>query len=155
MNFTCKTVVTTLGRGHSCSQTECTGPLAAGTYSVGPTGDFATLDSVTSTLNVCGIAGAVTFEFQSGSFSTSTYMGEISGSSSTNTITFKGSTSANDTIIAGTDAAFVLEGAKYMNFEDLFIYTPNNSGFRLNGASDITISGNTIMGQLRHPRQAL
>ena len=126
-------------------QTECTGPLAAGTYSVGPTGDFATLDSVTSTLNVCGIAGAVTFEFQSGSFSTSTYMGEISGSSSTNTITFKGSTSTNDTIIAGTDAAFVLEGAKYMNFEDLFIYTPNNSGFRLNGASDITISGNTIM----------
>ena len=126
-------------------QTECTGPLAAGTYSVGPTGDFATLDSVTSTLNVCGIAGAVTFEFQSGSFSTSTYMGEINGSSSTNTITFKGSASANDTIIAGTDAAFVLEGAKYMNFEDLFIYTPNNSGFRLNGSSDISITGNTIM----------
>ena len=25
-----------------------------------------------------------------------------------------------------------------MNFEDLFIYTPNNNGFRLNGASDIT-----------------
>ncbi len=126
-------------------QTECTGPLAAGTYSVGPTGDFATLDSVTSTLNVCGIGGAVTFEFQSGSFSTSSYLGEINGSSMTNTITFKGSTSASDTIIAGTDAAFVLEGAKYMSFEDLFIYTPNNSGFRLNGASDITISGNTIM----------
>ncbi|MAD31664.1 MAG: hypothetical protein CL854_05530, partial [Cryomorphaceae bacterium] len=126
-------------------QTECTGPLAAGTYSVGPTGDFATLDSVTSTLNVCGIGGAVTFEFQSGSFSTSSYLGEINGSSMTNTITFKGSTSANDTIIAGTDAAFVLEGAKYMNFEDLFIYTPNNSSFRLNGSSDISITGNTIM----------
>ncbi|MDA9192492.1 right-handed parallel beta-helix repeat-containing protein, partial [Schleiferiaceae bacterium] len=136
-------------------QTECTGPLAAGTYSVGPTGDFATLDSVTSTLNVCGIAGAVTFEFQSGSFSTSTYMGEINGSSSTNTITFKGSTSANDTIIAGTDAAFVLEGAKYMNFEDLFIYTPNNSGFRLNGASDITISGNTIMSNTTSTSSAI
>ena len=36
--------------------TECTGPLAAGTYTVGATGDFATLDSVMSTLNVCGIA---------------------------------------------------------------------------------------------------
>ena len=126
--------------------TECTGPLAAGTYSVGPTGDFATLDSVMSVLNVCGIGGAVTFEFQSGSFSTSSYVGEINGSSMTNTITFKGSTSTNDTIVAGTDAAFVLEGAKYMHFEDLFIYTPNNNGFRLNGASDITISGNTIMG---------
>ena len=127
-------------------QTECTGPLAAGTYSVGPTGDFATLDSVMSVLNVCGIGGAVTFEFQSGSFSTSSYVGEINGSSMTNTVTFKGSTSTNDTIVAGTDAAFVLEGAKYMHFEDLFIYTPNNNGFRLNGASDITISGNTIMG---------
>jgi len=125
--------------------TECTGPLAAGTYSVGPTGDFATLDSVMSVLNVCGIGGAVTFELQSGSFSTSSYVGEINGSSSSNTITFKGSTSVSDTITAGTDAAFVLEGAKYMNFEDLFIYTPNSKGFRLNGASDITISGNTIM----------
>ncbi|MDG1918882.1 MAG: right-handed parallel beta-helix repeat-containing protein, partial [Schleiferiaceae bacterium] len=125
--------------------TECTGPLAAGTYSVGPTGDFATLDSVMSVLNVCGIGGAVTFELQSGSFSTSSYVGEINGSSSSNTITFKGSTSVSDTITAGTDAAFVLEGAKYMHFEDLFIYTPNNNGFRLNGASDITISGNTIM----------
>src|SRR5210317_771511 len=126
--------------------TECTGPLAAGTYSVGPTGDFATLDSVMNVLNACGIGGAVTFEFQSGSFSSSSYLGEISGSSVTNTVTFKGSTSVNDTIVAGTDAAFVLEGAKHMNFEDLFIYTPNNNGIRLNGASDINISGNTIMG---------
>ncbi len=125
--------------------TECTGPLAAGTYSVGPTGDFATLDSVMSVLNVCGIGGAVTFEFQSGSFSTSSYVGEINGSSSSNTITFKGGATVSDTITAGTDAAFVLEGAKYMNFEDLFIYTPNSKGFRLNGASDIAISGNTIM----------
>ena len=126
--------------------TECTGPLAAGTYSVGPTGDFATLDSVMNVLNACGIGGAVTFEFQSGSFSSSSYLGEISGSSVTNTVTFKGSTSVNDTIIAGTDAAFVLEGAKYMNFEDLFIYTPNNNGIRLNGASDITVTGTTILG---------
>ena len=42
--------------------TECVGPLAAGTYSVGPTGDFTTMDSVLSVLNVCGIGGAVTFE---------------------------------------------------------------------------------------------
>ena len=126
--------------------TECTGPLAAGTYSVGPTGDFATLDSVMNVLNACGIGGAVTFEFQSGSFSSSSYLGEISGSSVTNTVTFKGSTSVNDTIVAGTDAAFVLEGAKYMNFEDLFIYTPNSNGIRLNGASDITVTGTTILG---------
>jgi parallel beta-helix repeat protein len=126
-------------------QTECTGPLAAGTYSVGPTGDFATLDSVMSTLNVCGIGGAVTFEFQSGLFSASSPLGEINGSSMTNTITFKGSAATNDTIAAASDAVFVLEGAKYMNFEDLLIYAPTSNGFRLNGASDISITGNTIM----------
>jgi hypothetical protein len=71
-------------------QTECTGPLAAGTYSVGPTGDFATLDSVMSTLNVCGIGGAVTFEFQSGLFSASSPLGEINGSSMTEYDYFQG-----------------------------------------------------------------
>jgi hypothetical protein len=78
--------------------TECTGPLVAGTYSVGSTGDFATLDSVLSTLNVCGISGAVTFELQSGSFYASSPVGAINGSSATNTVTFKGSATTNDTI---------------------------------------------------------
>ena len=123
--------------------TECTGPLAAGTYTVGATGDFATLDSVMSTLNVCGIGGAVTFEFQAGSHSTSQPLSEINGSSMTNTITFKGGAGA-DTITVGSDAAFVLDGAKHMSFEDLYIYAPGSKGFRLNGTEDITIDGNTI-----------
>ena len=123
--------------------TECTGPLAAGTYTVGATGDFATLDSVMSTLNVCGIGGAVTFEFQAGAHSTSQPLSEINGSSATNTITFKGGAGA-DTVTVGTDAAFLLEGAKYMNFEDLYIYAPSGKAFRLNGTSDIVIDGNTI-----------
>ena len=123
--------------------TECTGPLAAGTYTVGATGDFTTLDSVASVLNVCGIGGAVTFELQAGSFSVSSPFGEINGSSATNTITFKGGAAA-DTITAGGDAAFVLDGAKYMSFEDLFIYAPGGTAFRLNGTEGITIDGNTI-----------
>jgi parallel beta-helix repeat protein len=94
-------------------------------------------------LNVCGIGGAVTFEFQAGSYSTSQPIGEINGSSMTNTITFKGGAGA-DTISAGSDAAFVLDGAKYMTFEDLFIYAPGSKGFRLNGTEGITIDGNTI-----------
>src|SRR6056300_1486204 len=120
-------------------QTECTGPLAAGTYSVGPTGDFATMDSVISTLNVCGINGAVTFEFQSGAFTASEAIGDVSGASASNTITFKGSPTVNDTI-----GALVLEGAKYITLEDLYINSPNTTAIRLNGTSDITITGNTI-----------
>ena len=120
-------------------QTECTGPLVAGTYSVGPTGDFVTIDSVISTLNVCGIAGAVTFEFQSGSFFASSPIGEVNGASATNTITFKGSSSVNDTL-----SSIVLEGASYVNLEDLYISASSGFAVRLNGTSHINITGNTI-----------
>jgi hypothetical protein len=120
--------------------TECTGPLAAGTYSVGATGDFATLDSVLSTLNVCGISGAVTFELQSGSFYASTPVGAINGSSATNTVTFKGSATTNDTINGG----IVLEGASYVNLEDLYIRTTSGHTIRLNGTDHINITGNVI-----------
>ncbi|MDA9279424.1 right-handed parallel beta-helix repeat-containing protein [Schleiferiaceae bacterium] len=119
-------------------QTECTGPLAAGTYSVGPTGDFATMDSVISTLNVCGIAGAVTFELQNGSFTGGT-IGAVSGVSATNTITLSGATAANDTL-----GALVLEGASYINLEDLYIRTTGGFALRLNGTDHITIDGCTI-----------
>ena len=120
--------------------TECTGPLATGTYSVGATGDFATLDSVLSTLNVCGISGAVTFELQSGSFYASSPVGAINGSSATNTVTFKGSATTNDTINGG----IVLEGASYVNLEDLYIRTTSGHTIRLNGTDHINITGNVI-----------
>ena len=119
--------------------TECTGPLAAGTYSVGPTGDFVTMDSVISVLNTCGIGGAVTFEFQSGSFFASSPIGEVNGASATNTITFKGSSSVNDTL-----SSIVLEGASYVNLEDLYISASSGFAVRLNGTSYINITGNTI-----------
>ena len=120
-------------------QTECTGPLAAGTYSVGPTGDFVTMDSVISVLNTCGIGGAVTFEFQSGSFFASSPISEVNGASATNTITFKGSSSVNDTL-----SSIVLEGASYVNLEDLYISASSGFAVRLNGTSYINITGNTI-----------
>ena len=52
---------------------------------------------------MCGIGGAVT-AIEAGSFIASQPIGEINGSSATNTITFKGG-SAADTITAGGDAA--------------------------------------------------
>ena len=118
--------------------TECTGPLAAGTYSVGPTGDFATMDSVISTLNVCGIGGAVTFELQSGSHAGGT-IGAVNGVSATNTITFSGANAANDTL-----GALILDGASYINLEDLYIRTTGGYAVRLNGTDNVNITGSTI-----------
>jgi hypothetical protein len=118
--------------------TECTGPLAAGTYSVGPTGDFATMDSVISTLNVCGIGGAVTFELQSGSHAGGT-IGAVNGVSATNTITFSGANATGDTL-----GALVLDGASYINLEDLYIRTTGGFAVRLNGTDNVNITGSTI-----------
>ena len=118
--------------------TECTGPLAAGTYSVGPTGDFATMDSVISTLNVCGVGGAVTFELQSGSHAGGT-IGAVNGVSATNTITFSGANAANDTL-----GAMLLDGASFINLEDLYIRTTGGFAVRLNGTDHVNITGSTI-----------
>ena len=118
--------------------TECVGPLAAGTYSVGPTGDFATMDSVLSVLNVCGIGGAVTFELQNGSFNGGT-IGDINGVSATNTITFSGANATGDTL-----GAMVLDHSSYVNLEDLYILASSGFAVRLNGTDNVNISDNTI-----------
>ena len=119
--------------------TECTGPLAAGTYTVGSTGNFASLDSVFSTLNVCGIAGAVTFELQTGTFVAGNSLGSVNGSSTANTITFTGASGASDTIVQ-----ISLSGASNVILNDLFIYNMSSDGVVLNETDNVTISNSTI-----------
>ena len=115
--------------------TECTGPLAAGTYSVGATGDFPTMDSVLTVLNTCGIGGAVTFEFQNGYFNGGT-IGEINGVSASNTITFSGANATGDTL-----GALVLDGASHIHLEDLYIMSTSGFTVRLNGTDSVSITG--------------
>ena len=119
--------------------TECTGPLAAGTYTVGSTGNFASLDSVFSTLNVCGIAGAVTFELQSGTFVAGNSLGSVNGSSTANTITFTGASGASDTLVQ-----ISLSGASNVILDDLFIYNMSSDGVVLNETENVTISNSII-----------
>lgn len=120
--------------------TECTGPLAGGTYSVGPTGDFSNLDTALSVMNVCGIGGAVTLELQSGTFTVSQPIGAINGISATNTVTIKGSAATNDTILGN----LVLAGAQYVNLEDLYIRSTGGYTVRLSETQHVSITGCTI-----------
>jgi hypothetical protein len=126
-------------KGPFTFSTECTGPLAAGTYTVGSTGNFASLDSVFSTLNVCGIAGAVTFELQSGTFVAGNSLGSVNGSSTANTITFTGASGASDTLVQ-----ISLSGASDVILDDLFIYNMSSDGVVLNETENVTISNSTI-----------
>ena len=92
-----------------------------------------------STLSTCGIGGAVTFEFQTGTFNSGVALSEVNGSSSSNTITFTGASGASDTLVS-----ISLDGASNVILHDLFVYNPSGDGIVLNGTDNVTISNNTI-----------
>lgn len=129
--------------------TDCANGPLNGTYTVGGTAgpnNFATLDSVIDALQGCGINGPVVFNLQGGNHSGFT-LGQVDGSSATNTITFNGSPNYGDTIMAGSGAAIDLDGTSYVNFNDL--YVSNTTGFVVymhNAAHHLNFDGCDLVG---------
>ncbi|MDQ3190742.1 MAG: hypothetical protein M3Q58_04035, partial [Bacteroidota bacterium] len=72
--------------------------LAGGTYTIGATGDYPDFTSAVNAMN-CGIAGPVIFNVASGIYNEQIEIGEIIGTSATNTVTFKGADPANTKLI--------------------------------------------------------
>ncbi|MDQ3190596.1 MAG: GEVED domain-containing protein, partial [Bacteroidota bacterium] len=72
--------------------------LAAGTYTIGATGNYPDFASALNAMN-CGIAGPVIFNVASGIYNEQIEIGEIIGTSATNTVTFKGADPANTKLI--------------------------------------------------------
>ncbi|MDX1760897.1 MAG: hypothetical protein R3218_01955, partial [Christiangramia sp.] len=67
----------------------------SGTYSIGGTGShYSTINEAVNALNTQGVNGPVVFKINSGIYYEQILIGEVAGSSSTNTITFE-STSGN------------------------------------------------------------
>ncbi|AEV34427.1 PKD domain protein [Owenweeksia hongkongensis DSM 17368] len=108
--------------------TDCAGGGLNGTYTVGGTpgpSNFATLDSVIDALTGCGINGPVVFNLQGGTHNAFT-LGNVDGSSATNTITFNGSANYGDSIIAtGQTAAIELDRTAHVSFNGIYA---ENSG---------------------------
>ena len=74
--------------------------LLAGTYSVGGTNpDFTNLNAAIIALTQCGISAPVTFNMAPGSYTGQYTLPWISGSSSTNTITFKAANNDSSSVI--------------------------------------------------------
>ena len=123
-----------------------------GLYTVGgPAGpnNFATLDSAVAELNGCGISGPVIFDLAPGTYMTSMVMAEITGSSPTNTVTWRGQGVGLDTIRAMGQGAVTLNGTKNMIFKNLTIET--TSGFTIwmnSGARNITIDSCHVIASL-------
>ncbi|MCB0809314.1 MAG: hypothetical protein KDB96_08530, partial [Flavobacteriales bacterium] len=64
----------------------------AGTYVIGPsaTADFATFNAALSRMLLCGISGPVVFEVEDGTYTERLVLPPVTGTSATNTITFRG-----------------------------------------------------------------
>jgi hypothetical protein len=99
--------------------------LAAGTYTIGSGGTYASFTSAFAAA-ACGVAGPVVFQVLANSapFVEQIEIGEIPGMSATNTITVKGNGNTLSFTSASSAARHVLylNGADHLRFEDLVIH---------------------------------
>lgn len=108
-----------------------------GVYTIGGTSpDYTTLSSAITALNVLGVSGPVTFNIRSGSYTATTWRGQINtvaGASATNRVTFKAETgnAADVTInVTGSSSAnyiFKLNNASYITIRNLTLKNTSTS----------------------------
>jgi parallel beta-helix repeat protein len=123
--------------------------LAAGTYTVGPAGDFTSLVDLANTLSSHGVCGAITVNVTNGTYPGKLYFGPISGTSSVNTININGNGATISAAPTSADRYVVrLDGVQYLTLDSLVIVgTDATYGWGvhlMNNANNNTISNCTI-----------
>jgi hypothetical protein len=107
----------------------------AGSYSVGPSGDYATLTAAVQALINCGISAPVTFNVSAGTYSGQIDIPNISGSSPTNTIKFIGSSMASCSLVHNTANSpenwhiLRFNGCSNVSFENFTIRSTTTAGW--------------------------
>ena len=153
------------------TSTLITNPGLSGSYTINPSGagstNYKTFGSAVNDLNIGGVCGAVTFSVSNGTYNESIVINQVSGSSSTNTVTFQGNTSDSTKVILDTAWSLNtgiptwtvhLNGADYITFANMTISheasttTIGTNGFISNQAHDILIDGGSDNFTLTHCR---
>lgn len=124
-------------------------PIPAGSYTVGsPASNYPSLASLLSVLNCGGISGPVTFLFDGPAnlITDQLSLGNVPGTSATNTITFNGQ---GDTIrsagSAGSSQVIVLNGSKNIRLRNMYVDANQaNVGILMQDVEDIRIVNNTV-----------
>ncbi len=106
----------------------CTTPLS-GNYTIDSNGsgasNFLTFNEAVTKLINCGITGPVLFKVAAATFNEQISIPDISGTSSTNTITFEGVDTASTILtfdgVAGAAHTVLLNGSQYINFHNMRI----------------------------------
>jgi PKD repeat protein len=107
----------------------------SGNYTIGGTSpDFPTLSGAVASLNTNGVSGPVVFNIRSGTYSERITIGQVTGASPTNTITFKSEKGHSDSVIVTYTAAaaadrptVLLNGTDYVVLRDMTINTTGAS----------------------------
>jgi hypothetical protein len=124
-----------------------------GTYTIGGTSpDYVDIVAAVNDLNSCGISGPVTFNVAAGTYSGAAIIGDVIGSSATNTITFNGAGAATTTMTydgSGTEyATLALDGTDYVTVKNMTIEntgTSNAYGVHFTNTADFnTIDSCTV-----------
>ncbi|MFC1732329.1 GEVED domain-containing protein [candidate division KSB1 bacterium] len=134
--------------------------LLNGTYTIGGSNpDFANFTAAELALTQCGISGPVTFNVAAGTYIEQLDLPFISGSSTTNTITFKSATGDSTSVIltyyassAGDNFTVRLDGGSHIIFRNMTISATDSTYskvFELTGmATNVSIMNNIIMGMI-------
>ena len=112
----------------------------SGTYTIDAAGtgtnNYTSFGAAVTALTTSGVSGAVTFNVASGTYTEQVNLGAVTGASSTNTITFQGSTTAAS-ILTYTPVGFSdgwtvkMTGTDYVTFDNLTITSGGSSYARL------------------------
>jgi len=136
----------------------CVGQLN-GTYTIGGVSpDFSTFSAAVSSLSTNGVNGPVVFNFSPGTYNQVVTIGNISGASEVNTITFQSLNMDSSSVILQTNTSnpiVNLIGTSHVRFRHLTFLTLNtttNKGVYSTGGHDIEFShnyfeGNTLTSQ--------
>lgn len=108
--------------------------LPAGTYTIGGSSpDYANWQAAVSELNAIGVCGPVIFNVRTGVYAESIEVGEITGASASNTITFQSESGDSTDVVltfastGGINQTLLLNGAQYLVFQNLTIRNTGTS----------------------------
>lgn len=102
-------------------QAQCT-PLS-GTYTLGIGGDFANFDTLTTTLNTCGVSSNTVVNVLPGIYSGRVEFGDIPGTSANATVVINGGDTSLVTVVHDTLATLLLSSTDFLTIKNITVST--------------------------------
>ena len=134
--------------------------FCAGVYTIGASGNYADFTTAIDTLNQAGVAGAVVFNVQTGTYDEQIVLGRVEGMSATNYVMFRSATGDSTSVVlrysptsSMSNYVMLLNGAAHYSFQGITFYgnstatAPNNlysDVIHIENSNNITFRKNRI-----------